>query len=39
MAKRETGLTNKNKKHPHKTAKRREAKRVMLELKASKKRS
>jgi hypothetical protein len=36
MAKRATGVGSKKTGHPHKTKKRLEAKRVMLELKASK---
>ena len=38
MAKRNTGLTNKNKKHPYKTQKRLAAKREMLAQKAAKSR-
>jgi len=38
MAKRSTGVGKHKKTHSHKTAKRLEAKRVMLEKKASKKR-
>lgn len=36
MAKRSTGVGSKKQGHPHKTAKRLEAKRIMLEEKAAK---
>lgn len=39
MAKRDTGLTNKKKKHPHKTAKRLAAKRERLAEQASKRKT
>jgi len=39
MAKRSTGVGKMKKTHSHKTAKRREIKRVMLEEKANKKKS